>query len=75
MSPNQYQPNFEYATLEWIWEENAIRVNLPDGREIKQGGSYKEVVYLMTQMGHDRWEVVSCVGVSNWLFWTLKRLS
>lgn len=64
---------FEYATVEWIWNGNAIRVNLPGGDEATSEGSYAEVVSTLTKLGGEGWEVVSCVASANWLFWTLKR--
>ncbi len=64
---------WEHCTVEWLWMEGSIRVNLPGIEESSQDGSYQEVVELLSELGHQGWEVVTCVGVSNWLFWTLKR--
>jgi hypothetical protein len=64
---------WEYATLEWLWDSNSIRVNLPGGEEKMSSGSYKEVVDTLTELGKSNWEVASCVSGGNWLFWTLKR--
>ena len=64
---------WEYCTVEWIWSESNFRINAPDGRESRQQGSYAEVPQVLSRLGREGWEVVSCVGVSNWLFWTLKR--
>ncbi|HEY7347854.1 MAG TPA: hypothetical protein VH599_06000 [Ktedonobacterales bacterium] len=64
---------WQYCTVEWLWDVRSIRVNMPDGSENLHSGSYPEVVMALTQLGGAGWEVVSCVGVSNWLFWTLKR--
>lgn len=69
MSTTQYQ----YATLEWVWNQETIRINLPDGEESLRQGSYSELVAFLNQMGQEGWEVVTCAGVGNWLFWTLKR--
>ena len=67
------QPGWEYATLEWVWDAHALRLNLPDGSEFKTPGSYSEVVLTLSNLGREGWEVATCVAVSNWLFWTLKR--
>lgn len=67
------QKRWEYATVEWIWDQGSLRLNLPDGNEIKQMGSYPEVVTFLSDMGRDGWEVATCVAVNNWLYWTLKR--
>jgi hypothetical protein len=64
---------WEYATLEWLWDISSLRVNLPDGTEVKQQGSYAEVVVMLSGLGRQGWEVVACVSAGNWLFWTLKR--
>ena len=64
---------FQYATIEWLWNSSALRLNLPGGQEHSSGGSYKEVVDLLNRLGTERWQVVSCVASANWLFWTLQR--
>lgn len=64
---------WEYATLEWLWDVSSIRVNLPDGTEVKQQGSYAEVVVVLSGLGREGWEVAACTSAGNWLFWTLKR--
>ena len=64
---------WQYCTVEWLWDVQSIRVNMPDDIENQHPGSYAEVVATLTRLGSVGWEVVSCVGVSNWLFWTLKR--
>jgi len=64
---------WEYASLEWIWDQGGIRVNLPDGTESTAGGSYAEVVETLTQLGRQGWEVAACVAMANWLYWTLQR--
>jgi len=64
---------WEYATLEWIWDHNSLRCNLPDGQEWKERGSYPEVVAMLNRLGDEGWEVSACVAGGNWLFWTLRR--
>ena len=64
---------YEYATLEWIWDSNSLKINLPSQDEKTSEGSYKEVVMALTSLGAEGWEVVTCVTEGNWLFWTLKR--
>ncbi len=64
---------WEYAVVEWLWDVNSLRVNLPGGAEEKLTGSYAEVVSTLTSLGREGWEVVGCVAAGNWLFWTLKR--
>ncbi|WP_026998602.1 hypothetical protein [Eisenibacter elegans] len=67
------QQQWEYASLEWLWEANSIRCNLPDGREEILSGSYTELVAILNDLGKNRWEVATCVAGANWIFWTLKR--
>lgn len=62
-----------YATMEWLWDSSHIRINLPDGSEIKTQGSYPEVVAELTRLGSMGWEVCTCVSGGNWLYWTLKK--
>ena len=64
---------WEYCTVEWLWNQQSIRCNLPGGDELTQGGSYNEVVEFLTSLGSEGWEVASCTAGGNWLFWTLKR--
>jgi hypothetical protein len=64
---------WEYASVEWVWSDGALRCNFPGVGETHRAGSYQEVVEVLTQFGAQGWEVVSCVGVANWLYWTLKR--
>jgi hypothetical protein len=64
---------FEFATVEWIWEVGAIRLNLPNGVEQNNAGSYKEVVALLSALGAQGWDVATCTAAGNWLFWTLRR--
>jgi hypothetical protein len=58
--------------VEWIWSESRIRCNFPGAREAFHGGGYQEVVELLSQYGAQGWEVVACVAVDNWVYWTLK---
>lgn len=64
---------WEYATLEWIWDQGFMRYNLPDGQEWTERGSYAEVVAILNRLGDDGWEVATCAASGNWLFWTLRR--
>jgi hypothetical protein len=64
---------FEYATLEWLWDSNSIRINLPNEEEVKAQVSYKEIVNILNDLGQNKWQVVSNVAGGNWLFWTLMR--
>ncbi len=74
MDEREIKPRmWEYCTVNWIWSDGDIRLTLPNSDESFGKGSYKEVVQLLTDLGKDRWEVVGCVGVTNWVFWTLKR--
>ena len=65
--------NWEYATVEWLWDSGNFRANLPGNQEKKSSGSYNELVMLLNDLGKDGWEVASCASGGNWLFWTLKR--
>jgi hypothetical protein len=64
---------FEYATLEWLWDVNALRADLPGGKTLTAKGAYPAVVQMLTDLGREGWEVATCVAAANWLFWTLKR--
>jgi|FaiFalDrversion3_1042247.scaffolds.fasta_scaffold70821_1 hypothetical protein len=64
---------WEYAIVEWLWNENWIHYLLPDGTHKRLKGSYAEVVELLTRLGQEGWEVVSAVATGNWILWTLKR--
>jgi hypothetical protein len=64
---------FEYATVEWLWDSGNLRVDLPGGETKTAKGTYPAVVEILTSLGHDDWEVVTCATQANWLFWTLKR--
>ena len=61
-----------YASVEWIWQGGTIRINIPHQQEVHQRGSYQEVVETLTRLGMQGWEVVACVGVGDWIYWTLK---
>ena len=63
----------EFATLEWLWDTNSLRLNLPGNREELSTGSYAEVVTLLSRLGSQGWDVATCTSGGNWLFWTLKR--
>lgn len=67
------QEKWEYGIVEWLWNEETIRCNLPGGEEFTAEGSYPRVVEVLTELGGDGWEVASCVASANWIFWTLKR--
>jgi hypothetical protein len=64
---------WEYAIVEWLWNQDWIHYLLPDGTHNRQKGSYAEVVELLTNLGQEGWEVVSAVATGNWILWTLKR--
>ncbi|ABW14992.1 hypothetical protein Franean1_5641 [Parafrankia sp. EAN1pec] len=65
----------EFATMEWIWDQGSIRINLPGGREMMVAGSYNEVVAELGKLGGQGWDVASSTASSNWIFWTLRRAS
>jgi hypothetical protein len=65
--------SYEFATVEWIWAESSIRVNLPGSEERILSGSYNEVVTVLSGLGGQGWDVATCSGVENWLLWTLRR--
>jgi len=65
--------NWEYATLEWLWDSGSFRLNMPGRNEKQSSGSYNELVELLNELGKGSWEVASCTSGGNWLFWTLKR--
>lgn len=64
---------FEFATLEWLWDSGAIRINLPGGEERKSEGSYAEIVATLTALGQEGWDVANATAAANWVFWTLRR--
>jgi len=47
-------------------------LTMPGVPESHRPGSYQEVVDLLTQLGMQGWEVVGCVAVSDWVYWTLR---
>lgn len=65
----------EYAMMEWLWEDSSIRVNLPNNEEKLYQGSYMEVVEVFNRLGKDGWETITCTSGSNWILWTLKKVS
>ncbi len=65
--------NYEYMTMEWLWDSDSLRINRPNQPEKQLQGSYQQVVDTLTSLGSESWEVCGCVSNSNWLFWTLKR--
>ncbi|MFB9964938.1 hypothetical protein ACFFOP_20370 [Sinosporangium siamense] len=65
--------SYEFATVEWLWDNGSLRVNLPGGSESKLSGSYNEVVALLSDLGSQGWDVATCTSGGNWLFWTLRR--
>jgi hypothetical protein len=64
---------WEYATVEWLWDKNLIRWDLPGGQEGRAEGAHAAVVGTLTRLGHDGWEVIASTAAGNWLFWTLRR--
>lgn len=64
---------WEYASVEWIWDQNSLRVDLPGGETQSETGSYAELNALLNRMGAEGWEAVSSAPSANWIFWTLKR--
>ena len=63
--------NFEYAIIEWLWEEGSIRVNLPGNNEKFYQGSYNELVEVFNRLGAEGWQTSTCTSAGNWIFWTL----
>jgi hypothetical protein len=64
---------YEFATVEWLWDQQAIRVNTPGGNQRTLSGSYDEVVAVLSELGGQGWDVATCAATGNWLFWTLRR--
>ncbi len=64
---------YEYAILEWLWDSNSIRIDLPHAAPYKTQGAHPEIVRELTRLGHQGWEVETTAAQGNWLFWTLKR--
>ncbi len=65
---------WEYCTLSWTWSDSNIRLTLPNAQESFEKGDHKEVVQMLNILGKDGWEAAGCVGVANWIYWTLKRM-
>lgn len=63
----------EYATLEWLWDSNQLRINYSGCEEITKG-SYAEVIATLNKLGETGWQVCACVSGGNWLFWTLNKI-
>ncbi|OJJ14636.1 hypothetical protein BKI52_42165 [marine bacterium AO1-C] len=64
---------FEYASVEWLWDSGNIRINLPNGEEHQSTGTYAEIVATLNEMGQNGWDIGSCAAQSNWIYWTMKR--
>ncbi|MGW0058851.1 hypothetical protein ACWDTT_02820 [Streptosporangium sandarakinum] len=64
---------YEFGVVEWLWDLEAIRVNMPGSGERKFSGSYDEVVAVLSELGGQGWDVATCAANGNWLFWTLRR--
>ncbi|ETA03467.1 hypothetical protein ThrDRAFT_04604 [Frankia casuarinae] len=64
---------YEFATVEWLWDQGSIRVNMPRGKERMFPGSYDELVTVLSDLGGQGWDVATCAATGNWLFWTLRR--
>jgi hypothetical protein len=67
------QSRWEACVVEWLWNQDSIRINMPDGTESTSAGSYAEIAKTLSQLGGEGWEVSTCAANGNWLFWTLKR--
>lgn len=63
----------EFGIVEWLWDQDSIRVNLPKNNERMFSGSFNEVVTLLSELGSQGWDVAACAANGNWLFWTLRR--
>ena len=61
-----------YASVEWVWQGQTIRINIPHHQESHRQGSYQEVVEVLTELGMQGWEVVTCVAEADWIYWTLR---
>lgn len=74
---------FEHLTIEWYWTAAAgtdpsafqphFRIFRPDGNDTVHPGYSREVTQALCALGREGYEVVGCIGVSNWILWTLKR--
>ncbi|MEU6741436.1 hypothetical protein [Streptosporangium sandarakinum] len=64
---------YEFGVVEWLWDLEAIRVNMPGSDERKFSGGYDEVVAVLSELGGQGWDVATCAANGNWLFWTLRR--
>ncbi|WP_242614333.1 hypothetical protein [Actinomadura roseirufa] len=64
---------YEFATIEWLWDEHAIRINLPGGDERRLNGNYNELVAVLCDLGRYGWDVASSTSGGNWVFWTMRR--
>ncbi|WNV89466.1 hypothetical protein [Umezawaea sp. Da 62-37] len=65
---------YEFGTVEWMWTEGTIRVNLPGGYErVHQQSGFPEVVEVLSALGATGWDVATNAAAGNWLFWTLRR--
>jgi hypothetical protein len=47
----------------------------PDGSSTAYPGQSGEVTNALSRLGAEGYEVVACIGVANWILWTLKRRS
>jgi hypothetical protein len=64
----------EYGSVEWLWKDSFLRINLPKTPEQHtQDAYYQTVVEALTALGQEGWEVATSVAQGNWIYWTLKR--
>ncbi|GAA2453645.1 hypothetical protein GCM10010191_85460 [Actinomadura vinacea] len=59
--------------MEWLWDQDSLRLTLPGGDERMYTGGYNEVVAILNDLGGQGWDVASSTASANWLFWTLRR--
>ncbi|MER5318257.1 hypothetical protein [Streptosporangium roseum] len=64
---------YEFATVEWLWDQETIRVNMVGGNERRFSGSYDRLVGVLSELGDQGWDVATCAATGNWLLWTLRR--
>jgi len=66
--------SFEYAIVEWLWDNELIKVYFPNHTEEQFEGSYSKTADVLSELGKQGWEVATTTAGGNWILWTLKRM-
>jgi hypothetical protein len=64
---------YEFGAVAWSPSRDKGTLNLPGTAEKSYEGGIEKIVEVLTDLGHQGWDVATCATGGRWLIWTIRR--